>query len=246
MKRFHLHLILAFAILLIVIMPFSTVQGDAPVIVRNQATMSKPYETGDDDTYRSSNRAQASANYDTANGMTYARAFASEDSNAWASSFLEDAFEIIHSSNYRITFTIDYKGLVEITGYTFLDTALAEVDLEVYLIDRSGGSIVDQKTVAIYSRSNTVSEEPTGSRNLVLTTPLVSSHIYDWRAELRTEARADDDSSSGDLEVTVDFFDSGQGYGAEVVHVFVEDLNPDSIFKLPLESAVLVKRSQHC
>ena len=74
-----------------------------------------------------------------------------------------------------------------------------------------------------------MSDEPTGSRNLVLTTPLVSSHIYDWRAELRTEARADDDSPGDDLEVTVDFFDSGQDYGAEVVHVFVEDLNPDSI-----------------
>ena len=231
MKRFRLHLILAFAILLIIIMPFSIVQGDTPVVVRNQATMTKPYETGDRDTFRSSNRAQSSADYDLTNGITYAYAFASRDSNAWANSSLEDAFEIIHSSNYRITFSIDYHGLVEIIGYDNFDTASAKVDLKVYLIDRSSGNIVRQETETVYSRSSPflqpVSDEPTGSSNLVLTAPLVNSHIYDWRAELWTEAMANDNLGD-DLEVTVDFFDSGQGYGAEVVHVFVEDLNPDS------------------
>jgi len=232
MKRFRVLLILAFVIFSVIIMPFSIVQGADPITVRNQATMVKPYETGDTDTYKEGGQAQANADYDSVEGMVYARAFAS-DKSAWANASIEDAFEIIHSSNYRIIFSFDYKGLVDITGYDFFapgETASIEVDLKVYLIDRSDGNIVSQKTEIIYSVSNPLippdSEELSDSIDLVLTKLLDESHVYDWRAELRTEAVAAD-TIGDDLEVTADFFNLD--YGAKITQVRVVDLIPDYI-----------------
>jgi hypothetical protein len=230
MKRIRVYVIVAFAVFLVMIMPLSTVQAADPVIVRNQATMIKPYETGGTDTYKDGGQAQANADYDKIEGMVYARASAS-DKSAWANSSLEDAFEIIDSSNYRITFSFNYKGLVQIEGYDFFipgETASVKVDLKVYLIDRSGGNIVGQKTQTIYSVSNpstsTISEELTNSVDIVLTNALDESHVYDWRAELRTEAAATD-TFGGDLQAEADFLNFD--YGANITQVSVVDLSPD-------------------
>ncbi len=233
MKKFRALLILAVVLFILVIMPLSIVQGADPVIVRNQATMTKPYETGDTDYYTSGGQAKHNEKYSTTEGIVYARALASQTSSAWANASLEDDFEIIHSSNYRITFSFNYKGLVQIRRYNpFLgDLASAKVDLKVYLIDRSDGSIVSQKTETIYSITNPfqpVIEEPSDSIDLVLTKTLDESHVYDWRAELRTEANASDNSDDGDeLEVTTDFFNLD--YGANITQVRVRDLTPDYI-----------------
>ncbi len=227
MKNFRVHLIVAFAILFVIIMPFSIVEGADPVIVRNQATMTNPYETGYRDYDKTGgNKANSDADYYKAEGRLLALAYASDVSSAWANASLEDDFEIIHSSNYRITFSFDYKGLVEISeGLDEVgDSASVRVDLKVYLIDRSDGSIVGQRTETIYSSSEVFSQVFTGSRDLVLTRPLDQGNVYNWRAELWTEAFAND--FGGDpLNATADFFNPD--YGANITQVRIVDLTPD-------------------
>ena len=236
MKRFRRCLILAFVIFFVIMMPFSIVQGANPVIVRNQATMTKPYETGDTDYYVSGGQAKHNEKYSTTEGIIYARAFASQTSNAWANASIEDDFEIIHASNYRITFSFNYKGSIEITGFDidppFYDEASVRVDLKVFLIDGNDGSIVSQKIQNIYQGQYSILNQPpslpvglTNSIDVVLTQSLSETHIYDWRAELRTEVSSTDRAGT-DLEVTADFYNSD--YGASVTQVRVVDLSPDN------------------
>ena len=152
MKRFRVYLILALIFFLLIIMPFSIVQGDSPVIVQNEATMIKPYETGYADTYENeANRrdAEARADYIVSEGIAYASAFASEYSNSWAYSYLQDSFEIIHSSNYDITLSFNYKGLVKIGGIADFGAANAKVELTFFLIDRTDGEIISQENETI-------------------------------------------------------------------------------------------------
>ena len=192
--------------------------------------MVKPYEKGGTDTYKQpGGQAQVNADYDVVEGVVSAFASTS-DRRAWANASLEDDFEIIHTSNYRITFSFNYKGLVEVTGLDLFDTVSIRVDLKVYLININDGNIVSQTTQTIYSSPNPLlsefNYEPTGSTNLVLTNSLQTNHIYGWRAELLTDVSATD-SVGDDLQVTADFFSSD--YGASITQVSVEDLSPDGI-----------------
>jgi hypothetical protein len=231
---------LALAISFIIMMPFSIVLGANPIIVRNQATIIKPYETGYRDYGKTGgSRADANADYDTIDGRVFVFATASDVSNAWANASLEDDFEILHTSNYRITFSFNYKGLVEITGFDFLvpdfDLASVRIDLKVYLIDTSDRSIVSQRTRTIYQEDYSISNLPPSfpsysveladSIDVVLLPSLDESHVYDWRAELRTEVSATEEYGN-DLQVTADFFSSD--YGANIMQVRVVDLIPDN------------------
>jgi hypothetical protein len=216
--------------LLLLIMSLSIVQGAPPIIVRNDAIMDAPYETGDADSGESDGRkdARADSEYDATQGLAYASVFASKTSNAWAYSYLQDAFEIIHSSNYKLTFSFDYKGLIEITGVNLYSDANARVDLTVYLIERDGGEIMSQKTETIANYAQNFTEVLTGQMDLTLAIFLEENNIYDWRAELRTEASAHN-GASDTAQATVNFYSKTDGYQAKIVQVLVEDLNPDYI-----------------
>jgi hypothetical protein len=208
---------------------FSIVQGADPITVRNQITMVKPYEEGGTDTYKQpGGQAQVNANYDVVEGLVSAFASTS-DRRAWANASLEDDFEIIHTSNYRITFSFNYKGLVEVTGLDLFDAVSIRVDLKVYLININDGNILGQTTQTIYSSPNpllsNVNYEPTGSANIVLTNSLLANQVYDWRAELLSDVSATD-SMGNDLQVKADFFNLD--YGAELTQVRVVDLSPDN------------------
>jgi hypothetical protein len=232
MKRLRVDLIIVFTLFILLIMSFSIVKGDSPIIVRNTTTMDTPYETGFADYGENDGKkdAQSDSQYDAQQGLVYASAFASKTSIAWAYSYLQDAFEIIHSSNYNITFSFDYKGLIEITGVDppLFPTANARVDLTACLIRRDGEEIIDQKTETIASVTENFAQIITDQRSITLTIALEENNIYDWRAELRTEASASN-YIHDTAEATVNFYDISQGYRAEIMQVSVEDLNPDYI-----------------
>ena len=232
MKRFPMRLVLALTILFIVIMSFSIVQGDAPTMVQNQATMTNPYETG----YRDSgdnnhgHDAEGTSDFDVVNGIIYARAFASKTSDSWAYSYIQDAFQIIHSSEYRVAFRFNYSGTAKIIGVNQASgEANIKVNLTAYLVDRNLEQEVIEKTetVANYDSTEDAEIRLVGTKDIYLTANLEENHIYDWRAELRTEASALVDDSSV-VESTANFFDEGLGYQAEITQVLVQDLNPDN------------------
>ena len=215
---------LVFSLLLLMMMSFSFVEGALPTIVRNTATITKPYETGGADFEAIPQRyADAQASYDVSNGIVKAIAYASVTSNSWASSYLQDGFEIIHSSNYEIIFSFDYSGIVRITGLDFLGMANAKVSLEVYLTDRNGGEI--NRIVTIAYEAENVEKILSDQIQVVLTASLEEGHIYDWKAKLLTAASAN--TGAFFPEVTADFY--SEGYGVEIVQVVVKDLNPDNI-----------------
>ena len=231
MKSYRVGLILFIVLFLLLLMiGHSFVEGEPSSIVRNSATMTAPYETGNVDNGESDGRrdAQADSAYNTAQGLAYASAFASKASNAWAYSCLQAAFEIIHSSNYRITFSFNYKGLINITGVdpSSYSTANARVNLTAYLIRRDGGEIIYQKTETIADVTENFAQIIIGEKDIAFTIALEENNIYDWRAELRTEASANN-YFVDTAQATADFYDTNQGYQAKIVQVLVEDLNPD-------------------
>jgi hypothetical protein len=231
MKGYRINFILFLILLLLLLMSFSIVVGESPSVVRNVASMKAPYQTGDADSGESDGRkdTKADSSYNLIAGINYASVSASKTSNAWANSSLQDAFEIIHTSNYKITFTFDYKGLIQITGvFPPLTSANAQVDFKVYVTRRSTGTTVDKKTETIASISGDYTGVLTGQKNLTLTMSLENNNIYDWRAELLTNATAATDSGYS-AQATVNFYNITGGYQAKITQVLIEDLNPDYI-----------------
>ena len=236
MKRLRIDIVLFLTILLLITISFSIVRGASPSIVRNVVTMTAPYDTGN--AYSENNDhgkdAQADSIWTTETGMIYARAFASKSSNAWAYSYLQNAFQIVHSSNYKITFSFNYKGLSKIVGLLPPGqdggAATVKVDLTVRLFERNVGEITS-KTVAIADYAENIEKEFVNSTSVVIENiALQENHTYDWQAELRTEAAASPNTIYPvEVEATADFYNTAMGYQAQVDQVLVEDLNPDNI-----------------
>jgi hypothetical protein len=231
MKGHRINFILFLILLLLLLNSFAIAAGESPSVVRNVASMEAPYQTGDakHDTSDHGKDAQADSSYDLTAGINYASVSASKTSDAWANSYLQDAFEIVHTSDYKITFSFDYKGLIEITGVRApFSSAKAQVDFKVYVTRRSTGKTVDQKTETIASISQNYTGVLTGQKNLILTISLENNNIYDWRAELLTNATAT--SASGyNAQAAVDFYNITGGYQAKITQVLIEDLSPDYI-----------------
>jgi hypothetical protein len=230
MKGRRIDFILFLILLLLLLMSFSIVVGESPSVVRNVASMKAPYQTGSADSGESDGKkdTQADSSYDLSAGINYASVSASKTSNAWANSSLQDAFEIVHTSSYKITFSFDYKGLIQITGVTnpSFSSAKAQVDFKVYVT--SAGKTVAQKTETIASVSQNFEGVLADQKNLTLTMSLEKNNIYDWRAELLTNATTT--SSSGySPTAAVNFYNITAGYQAKITQVLIEDLSPDYI-----------------
>ena len=122
MKKNRCWFLFFFALGLIVILSFSLVQAATPGVVLNALTMNEPYATGSHNfgTDGRRNEVEADASHDASAGIinVMARSLPSSGrtSSAWAEAYLGDAFEIVHSGDYKITFSIDYKGLISITN----------------------------------------------------------------------------------------------------------------------------------
>jgi hypothetical protein len=230
MKRSEAYFILVIALSLLIVIHFSVVKGAPPITVQNKASMNSPYATGYANSDFSGRRqnTQYDAEYDTNAGVIYARALATSGSSAWAYAYLEDSFEIIHSSNYRITASYTYRGLAEILENDPEQSGWwgkAKVDLTVYLIDTNNEAIINQTTETIADLTSPQSLVLAGQKEIVLTAILQENHIYAWRAEIRTEA-----STPSDLvQAIANFFDLNQHYQAGITEVFIEDLNQDHI-----------------
>jgi hypothetical protein len=186
MKRLRVDFTLAFTLFLILVMCFSIVQAATPSIVLNNVIMTAPYSTGshDSDTGGKGD-AEADADHDLSTGTAYARAFSvvnsnGRSSNAWAEASLSDAFEIIHSSNYRITFNLDYKGLIRGTSRDLLGESNVKAVLTVLLVDRNSGKTVDQKSETIFEASpvtEDINKEFSDSVDIVFSSlPLEEKH----------------------------------------------------------------------
>ena len=236
MKKTVRRLLFFFTLVFVIILSFSLVQAATPSIVLNAVNIKAPYTTGSHnfDTEGRNNEVEADANHDAKTGIVNTIASSSPGRNrrssAWAEAYVGDAFEIVHSSDYRITFSFDYKGTISITNDLSLFANVASVDvfLSVFLDDRNDGSATGQKDDTIYSVNEPVNYELVGSRDLVLTLHLESGHIYDWTAGLRVETLADGGVIEGvNVSALADFFDNDIGYQAKITQVLVEDLNPD-------------------
>jgi len=231
MKGHRINFILFLILLLLLLNSFAIAAGDSPSVVQNVASMKAPYQTGDTDSDESDHGkdTQADSSYNLTAGINYASVSASKTSNAWANSSLQDAFEIVHTSDYKITFSFDYKGLIQITGVRPpFSSAKAQVDFKVYVTRRSTGKTVDQKTETIASISQNYTGVLTGQKNLILTISLENENIYDWRAELLTNATAT--SATGyNAQAAVNFYNITGGYQAKITQVLIEDLSPDYI-----------------
>ena len=225
--------------LLVVILSFSLVKGATPGLVQNILSMNAPYATGTHDSGISTGAtgdAQVSASHDLSAGIARALASSSPSrtnrvSGAWAQAFLGDTFEIVHSSDYRITCSFDYKGLIIITNLLgpLLNDAYANVFLSVSLIDTSNGHTISQKNDTIFPTGpimDPVNYELNGSSDISFTVHLEAAHIYDWVAGLRVETYADGQYGA---EALADFYSNQLGYRAKITQVLVEDLNPDNI-----------------
>ena len=219
--------------LLIVILSFSLVHAATPGVVLNALTMNEPYATGSHNfgTDGRRNEVEADASHDASAGIinVMARSLPSSGrtSSAWAEAYLGDAFEIVHSGDYKITFSIDYKGLISITNpSSLLVDASVGVFSSVFVVDRTDGT-TSQRNETIYSVAEDTDYEFVGSRDLVLTLNLESGHIYDWTAGILVQTLAD--GGLFGAEASADFFNSQLGYQAKITRVVVEDLNPDNI-----------------
>jgi hypothetical protein len=226
-------------LLLVVILSLSLVKGATPSLVQNILSMNAPYATGTHDSGISTGRtsdAEVNANHDLSAGI--ARAFASSFpsqnriSGAWAQAFLGDAFETVHSSDYRITFSFDYKGLISITNPARLlgNDAHVNVFLSVSLIDTNNGHTISQKNDTIFPTDpieDDINYELAGSSDVSFTVHLETTHIYDWIAGLRVETYAEHGLLGA--EASADFYSNQLGYRARITQVLVEDLNPDNI-----------------
>jgi hypothetical protein len=246
LKRFRAGVVLIFSLVLLLIMGFSIVQGADPTLVQNVATMKAPYSNGDDnsDGHEEGRSSQTDdADYDEATGLAYVLATSSSgpthgSSSAWAVSQLADTFEIIHSSTYKISFSFNYKGLVEATS-TFMPIsevwgASVNVILNILVIDLNQGKTVFEENEVIFSSTSLYDEtrqrEISGSRVLVCTLPLESNHAYEWKAGVRVETSAATHFfENGRASAMANFFDDKKGYQVEVSQVRVEDLNPDHV-----------------
>jgi hypothetical protein len=228
-------------LLLIVILSFSLVRGATPGLVQNVLSMNAPYATGTHNSGISTGRAgdaEVNAAHDLSAGI--ARAFASSSppqnriSGAWAQAFLGDAFESIHSSDYRTTFSFDYKGLISIINPTSLfgNDAHVNVFLIISLIDTSNGHTISQKNDTIFPTGpieDYVNYELVGSSDISLTVHLEADHVYSWSAGLRVETYAESLLSGAEASATADFYNNQLGYRAIITQVLVEDLDPDNI-----------------
>jgi len=238
MKRLRVDFMLAFTLFLIVVICFSIVQAATPSIVLNSVIVTAPYSTGshDSDTGGKGD-AEADADYDLSTGTAYARAFSSVDrksisSNAWAEASLSDAFEIIHSSNYRITFNLDYKGLIRGTSPDILGESNIKAVLTVLLIDRNSGKTIDQKSETIFEASPVtadIDKEFSDSVDIVFgSLPLEEKHTYDWKAGVRTDTSVESGIVDRDILAEANFFDTQKDYRVKITQVQVEDLYPDN------------------
>jgi hypothetical protein len=241
------HLLFFFTLVFVIILSFSLVQGATPGLVQNVASMSEPYATGINDSGISEGRpsdAEVDASYDLSEGITNALAgsFPSNNnrvSSAWAEAYLGDTFEIVHSSDYRITFSFDYKGMISITNPALVlgNDAHANIFLSTSLIETNDGSTINQKTETIFPTgpiTGDIDSELTGSSDIVLTVHLEATHIYEWKAGLRVETYAEYGLLGA--EASADFFDNGPGYRAKITQVLIEDLNPDNIVPTTVSS----------
>jgi hypothetical protein len=239
MTTAHRYLLFLFALAFVILLCFSVVQGATPILIQNAAIISEPYATGiqSHDTEGRHSEAVSDASYDPSTGVVTALAgcypSGSRSSSAWAEAYIGDAFEIVHSSDYKITFSFDYKGSIKITNPFIAQgiDATAEVSLNVFLIDTNDGSTIYQEAEKIFpldQYQEDVNFELIGSRNIVLTIHLQDTHIYDWKAGLRIVASANGGAENDAVSVDVDFFEDAVGYRAKITQVAVEDLNPDN------------------
>ena len=116
------YLVFLFAMAFAILLCFPVVQSATTILIQNAAVISEPYASGiqSHDTEGRHSEAVADASYNPSTGIVNALAgcypSGSRSSSAWAEAYISDAFEIVHSSDYKITFSLDYKGSINITN----------------------------------------------------------------------------------------------------------------------------------
>jgi hypothetical protein len=232
---------------MIALLFLSAAEAAPPNVVQNTLSMKKPYLTNTQDhdgystgaatsTHDAGNKKDQGANYAS---VTSTAGPGTGTSQAWANSYLGDTFTIVHSSPYKITCRLTYKGLTGATASTSIfggtQQAQANVTLSVSVVDKTDGTIVFQKTDVIYEKTTTSDttkpQEISGSIELSGLITLESNHAYDWLAGILTKTSTYDSGgvfSTEIAEAKANFFDAAKGYQVVVTEVLLEDQDPDN------------------